>query len=50
MCLDINADRLPKEFQKMEIKANNAAIAKALKDGIVIDGANLVQNEHIRIG
>ncbi|OAV16552.1 hypothetical protein AO375_0438 [Moraxella catarrhalis] len=50
MCLDINADRLPKEFQKMEIKANNVAIAKALKDGIVIDGANLVQNEHIRIG
>lgn len=50
VCLDINADRLPKEFQKMEIKANHVAIAKALKDGIVIDGANLVQNEHIRIG
>lgn len=48
--LDITAEQLPSEYQKVEIKANNTAIAKALKDGIVIDGASLVQGEHLRIG
>ena len=48
--LDIDAQHLPSEYQKVEIKTNNAAIAKALKDGIVIDGASLVQGEHLRIG
>lgn len=48
--LEIDAEYLPQEFQKVEIKANTTAITKAIKDGLVIDGASLVQNEHIRIG
>ena len=48
--LDIYAEHLPREYQKVEIKANNTAIAKALKDGIAIDGVSLVQSEHLRIG
>ena len=48
--LDIDAKHLPSEYQKVDIKANNTAIAKALKDGIAIDGVSLVQSEHLRIG
>ena len=48
--LDIDAEHLPSEYQKVEVKANSTAIAKALKDGIVIDGASLVQSEHLLIG
>ncbi|MFB6349443.1 siphovirus Gp157 family protein [Moraxella sp. ZJ142] len=48
--LSVSADDLPDEFKKVEIKANNTALAKALKAGAVIAGAALVQHKHIRIG
>lgn len=47
--LDISPEHLPKEYQKHTITADTTAIKKALQADIKIDGAVLVQGEHLRI-
>ncbi len=48
--LTISPDKLPPEFQAIEISAKTQQIKNALKDGIKITGAQLVQHKHLRIG
>ena len=48
--LTISPDKLPSEFQAIEISAKTQQIKNALKDGVKIHGAQLVQLKHIRIG
>lgn len=48
--LTISPDKLPPEFQAIEISAKTQQIKNALKDGVKIHGAQLVQLKHIRIG
>ena len=48
--LTISPDKLPPEFQVIEISAKTQQIKNALKDGVKIHGAQLVQLKHIRIG
>ena len=43
-------ESLPGEFVKIKYDADKTALVKALKSGIVIDGVELVQSKHIRIG
>ena len=45
-----NPESLPGEFVKVKYDADKTALVKALKDGMVIDGVELVQSKHIRIG
>lgn len=45
-----NPESLPGEFVKIKYDADKTALVKALKSGIVIDGVELVQSKHIRIG
>lgn len=45
-----NPESLPGEFVKIKYDADKTALVKALKSGMVIDGVELVQSKHIRIG
>lgn len=47
--LSIEPDRLPPEYQRIEISARTDDIKKALQADVQIDGAVLVQGEHLRI-
>ncbi|WFF39254.1 siphovirus Gp157 family protein [Moraxella nasibovis] len=47
--LDISPEHLPEEYQKHTITADTTAIKKALQADVQIDGAVLVQGEHLRI-
>ena len=46
--LNIDADALPTEYQRITIEANKEALKAALTDGTDIDGVALVTGEHIR--
>lgn len=48
--ISTDIDALPNEFVKVKYDADKTALAKALKCGIKIDGVELVQSQHIRIG
>ena len=43
-------ESLPSEFVKIKYDVDKTALVKTLKSGIVIDGVELVQSKHIRIG
>ena len=45
-----NPESLPGEFVKIKYDTDKTALVKALKSGMVIDGVELVQSKHIRIG
>jgi len=47
----INEDKIPGEYKntKIEVTVNKADIKKAIKDGIVVDGAELVYKNNIQI-
>ena len=47
--LNIDAEALPTEFQRLTIEANKEALKEALENGTEIDGVALVTGEHIRI-
>ena len=47
--LNISAEALPTEFQRLTIEADKTALKDALKDGTEIDGVSLETGEHIRI-
>ena len=47
--LNIEAEALPTEFQRLTIEANKEALKEALNNGTEIDGVALVTGEHIRI-
>lgn len=47
--LNIAAEALPTEFQRITIEADKTALKDALKDGTEIDGVALITGEHIRI-
>lgn len=44
-----NLDIIPLEYQKITIAADKTAIKKAIEQGIVVDGAEIVENESINI-
>lgn len=44
-----DADKLPEEFIVIEKKPNKTAIKEALKEGEIIDGAELIENSNIQI-
>lgn len=48
--ISTDLDGLPSKFVKVKYDADKTALVKALKDGMVIDGVELVQSKHIRIG
>lgn len=47
--LNIDAEALPTEFQRLTIEANKEALKEALNNGTEIDGVALITGEHIRI-
>ena len=47
--LNIEADALPTEYQRITIEANKEALKDALNSGEAIDGVALVTGEHVRI-
>lgn len=47
--LNIDADGLPSEYQRITIEANKEALKDALNNGTAIDGVELRTGEHIRI-
>lgn len=47
--LNIEADALPTEYQRITIEADKEALKDALNSGEAIDGVALVTGEHVRI-
>ena len=47
--MNIEAEALPTEFQRITIEADKEVIKDALSNGTEIDGVSLVTGEHIRI-
>ena len=47
--LNIAAEALPTEFQRITIEADKTALKDAIQDGTEIDGVSLETGEHIRI-
>ena len=47
--MNIEAEALPTEFQRITIEADKEVIKDALNNGTEIDGVSLVTGEHIRI-
>jgi len=47
--LNIEAEALPTDYQRITIEADKTALKDALKDGTEIDGVELRTGEHIRI-
>ena len=47
--LNISAEALPTEFQRITIEADKTALKLALKNGTEIDGVSLETGEHLRI-
>lgn len=44
-----NADTLPPEYQRVKIEADKALLKSHLREGVVIDGARLIENSNLRI-
>ena len=49
LILDIDAEDLPSDYQKLTIEVDTDALKQALKAGEKIDGAKLEKGEHVRI-
>ena len=49
LILDIEAEDLPSDYQKLTIEVDTDALKQALKAGEKIDGAKLEKGEHVRI-
>ena len=47
--LDIDAEDLPEDYQKVTVEADKDALKYAIKAGEVIDGVNVETGEHVRI-
>lgn len=47
--LNIDAEALPTEFQRLTIEADKTALKDALENGTEIDGVSLETGEHLRI-